>query len=304
MQFLAAFLVIFLGAGYLSPVSVSAQELTPRAYWPTPQGTHFLSVGYTYVSGDTIPDPTLPISAVDSEIHTALLGSRRTFSLLGRTANLAIELPYSDGETSARGDLGRDRQVDYDGLGDVAATLAVNFVGAPSLTQEDFAELRRNPHPILGGSLKLVAPTGDYDSDKAINVGSNRWAFKMETGYIQPLKPQWLLELEAGVWFFTDNDDFLGVTREQDPIYSFDLHLVRRFSRGFWGSLDASAYRGGRSKVDGERLDDLQRDTKVGFTFLIPFLVKNAIKFSYSNGSLNDSGEDFDEFLVSYQRLL
>ena len=87
--------------------------------------------------------------------------------------------------------------------------------------------------------------------------------------------------------------------REQDPIYSIDVHLVHRFRAGFWASIGASGYRGGRSRVDGEKLDDLQRDTKLGFTLLYPFREGNAIKFSYSNGSLNDSDEDFDTYLVA-----
>jgi hypothetical protein len=288
---------------FLFPVAAKAQELTPRVYWPSPNGTNIWSVGYSYVSGDTTPDPTLPVTAVDSDIHTALVGTRHTVSLLGRTANIVFEVPYSDGDTAGEGSAGNAVKMDYQGLGDVHATLAVNLMGAPSLSKEEFAELRRNPHPILGASLKLVAPTGDYDSDKVINVGDNRWAMKAEVGYIQPLKPQWLLELEMGVWFFTDNDNVRGLTREQDPIYALDVHLVRRFSAGFWGSLDASAYRGGRSTLDGQRLDDLQRDTKMGLTLLYPFLGKNAVKFSYSKGSLNDSDEDFDTYLISFQRL-
>ena len=286
-----------------SPVAHS-QELTPRVYWPAPEGTKMLSVGYSYVSGDTTPDPTLPVKAVDSNIHTALVGYRQTINLLGRTANLVMELPYSDGDTKGEGDLRSTEKVDYQGLDDVMATMSINLMGAPSLSREEFAELRRDPHPLLGASLKLVAPTGDYDSDKAINVGDNRWAARAEMGYIYPLKPQWLLELDAGVWFFTDNDNFRGLKREQDPIYALDFHLVHRFSAGFWISLDASAYRGGRSTLDGERLDDLQRDTKSGFTLLYPFMGKNAVKLSYSKGSLNDSDEDFDTFLISYQRLL
>jgi hypothetical protein len=288
----------------LFSLAVQAQELTPRVYWPAPHGTQILSVGYSYVTGDTTPDPTLPVTAVDSDIRTALLGYRQTISLMGRTANIVFEAPYSDGDTAGEGSSGNKEKVDYQGLGDVMATLSVNLMGAPSLSRETFAELRRNPRPQLGATLKLVAPTGDYDSDKLINVGDNRWAMKAEVGYILPLKPQWLLELETGVWFFTDNDNVRGLTREQDPIYALGVHLVRRFSAGFWGSLDANAYRGGRSTLDGQRLDDLQRDTKAGFTLLYPFLGKNAVKFSYSQGSLNDSDENFDTFLIAYQRLL
>jgi hypothetical protein len=297
--------LLFLLVCVLLTMPAYAQEMTPRVYWPAPEGTQLVSIGYSHVTGDTTPDPTLPITSVDSDIDTLHLAYLHTISLLGRTANLVLEFPYSDGDTAGEGREGNKENVDYHGVGDVTATLSVNLLGAPTLSREDFAELRRNPHPILGASLKLVAPTGDYDSDRAINVGANRWAMKAELGYIQPLKPQWLFEVEVGAWLFEDNDNFLGKTRKQDPIYALDIHLIRRFSAGFWGSLDASAYKGGRSEFDGNKLDDLQRDAKAGFTLLIPFgQKKNAVKLSYSHGSLNDSNEDFDTYLISYQRLL
>ena len=289
---------------FLLPVVVQAQELTPRVYWPAPEGTRIVSVGLSHVTGDTIPDPTLPITAVDSDITTALVGYRQTTGLMGRTATIVVEAPYSDGDTLGATEVGNERKRNYSGPGDVTATLAINFLGAPTLSREAFAELRRNPQPILGGSLKLVAPTGSYNSDKLINVGANRWAARVQVGGILPLRPQWLLELATGVWLFDDNDNVRGLTREQDPIYALDVHLVRRFGAGFWGSLDANAYRGGRSRLDGEKLDDLQRDSKLGLTLLYPFLGKHAFKLSYSKGSLNDSDEDFDTLLIAYQLLL
>jgi hypothetical protein len=288
----------------LLPAFAHAQELTPRAYWPAPKGTRLVSIGYSYVSGDTTPDPTLPITAVDSDIDTLHLGYLQTINFLGRTSNIILELPYSDGDTAGEGSAGNKGEISYNGIGDATATMSVNLIGAPTLSVEDFAALRRNPHPILGASLKLVAPTGDYDSDSPINVGANRWAMKIEFGYIQPLAPRWLLEVEAGSWFFEDNDNFQGFTRKQDPIHALELHLVRRMRAGFWVSLDANAYKGGRSKIGGRKLDDLQRDAKAGVTILYPFAQKNAVKLSYSKGSLNDSNEDFDTFLISYQRLL
>lgn len=300
---LLATAIVLLLPGALFCAASQAQELTPRVYWPSPKGTRLLSVGYSYVTGDTIPDPTLPITAVNSDIGTLHLGYLQTFSLLDRTTNVVFEIPVSDGDTEGEGIAGRKVKVDYSGIGDVTATVSVNLMGAPSMTPEEFAELRRNPHPILGASLKVVAPTGDYDSDKVINIGANRWAARAELGYILPLRPRWLLEVELGGWFFEDNSDFLGFKRKQDPIFAMDLHLIRRFRPGFWGSLDLSAYRGGRTRIEGRKLDDLQRDAKGGFTLLYSYAKKNAVKFSYSKGSLNDSSEDFDTFALSYQRL-
>lgn len=285
------------------PCTLAAQEMSPRAYWPAPTGTQVVTVGASYTTGDTVPDPSLPITGLDSNITTGFVGYLRTLDLFGRSANLIFEVPYADGDTkSIHEELGSIKR-EYKGLGDIAATLSYNILGAPAMTPADFAELRRNPRPIVGLSLKVVAPTGDYDNDRIINVGANRWAAKAEIGSMYVLSAKWLLEFEAGAWFFDDNDDFLGRTKEQNEIYAAELHLIRRFSPGFWGSLDVNAYKGGRSKVDGVRLNDLQRDSKVGITLAFPVVASHALKMSYTHGSVNNSDESFDVFLVSYSKL-
>jgi hypothetical protein len=289
----------------LQPSLSVAQELTPRAYWPAPTGTQVLSIGAVHTSGDIIPDPSLPISGLDSEITSLHVGYLRTLDLFGRSSNLIVNLPYATGDTIVDSDIVGRVVRDYRGVGDLGVTLSVNLMGAPALTPETFAALRRDPPPIIGASLKVVAPTGNYDEDRVINVGANRWAAKLEVGSIFVLHPKWLLELEAGAWFFGDNDEFLGsLTREQNPIYSAEVHLVHRFRPGFWASLDFNGYKGGRSRVDGRRLNDLQRDSKAGFTLVFPFATKQAIKASYTYGSVNDSAESFDVFSLSYQRVL
>jgi hypothetical protein len=262
-----------------------------------------LTLGYRYTSGDIIPDPSLPIAGVESDIHTAVVGYMQSIELWGRSSNVLVELPYSAGETTVELPENGPVTEDYQGVGDLAVTLSVNFVGAPTMNLEDFAELRRNPRPILGGSLKLVAPTGRYDGDRVLNVGANRWAAKAELGYSHPLTNRWLLELQLGAWVFSDNTDFLGMEKEQDPIASLELHLVRRFKPGFWASLDANLYKGGRTTLDGVRLDDLKRDSKYGAMVAFPVTKRDAVRLAYGTGSVIDSDEHFDVFIVSYTRL-
>lgn len=279
------------------------QELIPRAYWPAPKGTQVFNIGYLNTSGDIIPDPTLPISGVDSNIDTLAFGYVRYIDLFGRTSNIKLESSYSEGETEVKLSNGTRVARDFQGMGDLAATVTVNLLGAPVLDQQSFAELRRNPRPLLGASFKLVAPTGKYDEQRIVNTGANRWAGKVELSYMSVLHPKWILETEIGYWAFGDNDDFRGVTREQDPIWAVELHLVHRFGPGFWVSLDGNWYRGGRTTVDGVRKDDLQREATAGATLVYPFAKGHAVKLSYSRGSVISSDENFDIFGISYVRL-
>ncbi len=285
------------------PQLAVGQELTPRAYWPAPKGTQVFTAGMVYTRGDIVPDPSLPIAGVDSDITTGLVAYLRTIELWGRTSNVILEVPYSDGETKGEhSELGLIKR-DYQGFGDIGLTVSVNLWGAPSMTLEDFADLRAKPRPIIGASLKVVAPTGDYDSNRIINVGANRWAAKLEFGSIWPLSRKWLLEAEVGSWHFEDNDDFLGFTRKQDSIQALEIHLVRRYGPGFWASLDMNGYKGGRSELNGRHLNDMQRDSKLGLTLAYPLARRHVIKASWATGSVNNSSEDFDYYSLSYSHL-
>jgi hypothetical protein len=133
-----------------------------------------------------------------------------------------------------------------------------------------------------------------------INAGTNRWAVKPAVGVIWPMRPTWLLELELGTWFFSDNDDFLGMKREQDPILSVEFHLIKRIRPGFWASLDANLYGGGRTTVGAEERADLQRNSRIGATLLFPLKGRHAIRFAYSTGIVTESGGDFQNINVSY----
>ena len=286
------------GASLASPDAL-AQDLSPRTYWPAPKGTRALIVGYAHQTGDVVTDPSIPITGVDSRIDSAVLAYQQTLDLFGRTGNVQLELPFVDGTTTGMVSDQAGRR-DVTGLGDIAATLTINLIGAPSMSAADFQELRKNPHPILGASIKVVAPTGEYENDKLINIGTNRWAMRFQLGYIRPLTPKWLLEMSAGAWFFEDNDEFLGTTREQDPIGALNIHLVRRFSPGFWASLDLNFYLGGHSTLDGERNADLQRNSRAGLSVAYPFRRRHAVKLGFSEGVVTESGGDFRTITLNY----
>ncbi len=276
-----------------------AQELAPRAYWPSPNGTNVFVAGYQYTAGDIVTDPSLPLTGVDSKIHYALLTYQRTLNLFARTAIVQVNLPYTSGLTQGFVE-GEFRTREIATMADLRVRLAVNLRGAPTLDGKGFQELRANPRTIVGASILVQPPTGGYEPDKLINAGTNRWAIKPAVGVIWPIRPTWLLELELGTWLFTENDEFLGTTREQAPIVSGEFHLVKRIRPGFWASLDANLYGGGRTTVGGVVRSDLLRNSRIGATVLFPFKLQHAVRFSYSAGVVTQSGGDFQSVSASY----
>jgi len=280
-----------------------SQELTPRFYWPAPIGTKVAVSGYSYLSGDVLMDPSIPLYGVESSLNTGFFAYMQNFNLLGRTTNFLVELPYSWGITKGTV-VNTPGERRLSGLNDLGITLAINLLGAPSMSPADFQLLRDHPRVILGTSIKVTLPTGQYFTDKLVNVGANRWAFKPEFGALIPLFPKLLLELETGIWLFTKDQDFLMGTKKQEPIISGELHLVKRFKPGLWMSLESNFFWGGQQKIGENQLVDRQRNSRIGATFSLPIPRRHNLKFGYSLNIITSYGTDFHQFLVSYTVLL
>jgi hypothetical protein len=295
VRILAAQLLIILALASVA----HAQELTPRAYWPLPKDTNVLVLSYQRSSGDIVTDPSLPLTGVDSEIDYLQVSYQRTLSLYARSANLQFNLPYSDVDTEGLVE-GVFRTRKISGVADARARLSINLRGAPSMDRAGLQALVRNPTTIVGASLLLQVPTGEYEPDKAINLGTNRWSIKPAIGVIWPVYPTWLFEIEIGAWFFGDNDQFLGEVREQDPILSTEVHLIKQIRPGLWVSLDANYYVGGRTTVGGEERADLQRNARAGATVVLPIKGGHAFRGSYSTGVVTASGGDYNIFNLNY----
>jgi hypothetical protein len=201
----------------------SAQEMEPRTYSAVPIGTNFVVLDYARSSGGFSFDPSLPIANAQAKINTWSIGYSHSFGIAGHTASVAVSVPYANAHVT--GDVkGLPEQAYRSGLGDVRFRLAVNLLGDPALTPEEFA--RRSPTTIVGASVSVVAPTGQYVPSRLINVGANRWSFKPELGLSQPIG-DWFVEGAAGVWLFTDNGDFFWRPAAQ-PRSDARLPMARR----------------------------------------------------------------------------
>lgn len=291
--------MLAVGAALLCVTSAPrAQELEPRAYSPAPVGTNFVVAAYAYSSGGVLTDPSLPVNDVQAEIHNPSLGYVRTFGLAGRSASLGVLLPYA--QASVSGNVGEERrQVSLSDVADLRLRFAVNLLGGPALTAQEFAQ--RTPTTSLGASVSVVAPSGQYTSSRLINLGSNRWAFKPEIGLSQPIG-RWFVEASTGVWLFTDNADFFrGLHRSQDPLWTFQLHAGYSFRPGLWLSADTTYYTGGRTSLNGVEKQDRQENVRYGFTLSVPLGVHWSAKLSWTTGFISRIGADFDTMGVALQ---
>jgi hypothetical protein len=286
------------GVALLWSALTSAQEMEPRAYSAVPIGTNFVVVDYARSSGGFSFDPSLPIANAQAKINTWSIGYSHSFGIAGHTASVAMSVPYANAHVT--GDIkGVPEQAYRSGLGDVRFRLAVNLLGDPALTAEEFA--RRSPTTIVGASVSVVAPTGQYVPSRLINVGANRWSFKPELGVSQPIG-DWFVEGAAGVWLFTDNGDYFGGRRRsQNPIPEFQWHGGYNWRPGLWIAADVTYFTGGRTSVNGVQDQNLQRSVRYGVTLSVPLATQWSAKLAWSRGLITRVGGNFQTVSVALQ---
>jgi hypothetical protein len=144
-------------------------------------------------------------------------------------------------------------------------------------------------------------PLGQYDADKLLNLGLNRWSFKPELGVSKTWR-RWIFELAAGATFYTDNDEFFGnSTREQKPLVAVQGHAIYSFGKGIWAGLDGTFYTGGRTTLDGTVNDDRQSSSRVGLTVSMAVTPHQSLKLYASTGATARTGGDFETVGVVWQ---
>lgn len=277
---------------------VQAQELEPRAYSNTPTGLNFLLLGYGYTGGNLAFDPSVPLEDADLQTNSALLAWARSLGVRGRSAKVDIVLPYTWLSGTALLE-GQPRRREVSGFADPRFRYSVNLYGAPALSFRDFPGYRQDV--IIGASLQVSVPVGQYDDTKLVNIGTNRWAFKPELG-ISKSWGTWTVDMAAAVALYTDNTDFLGGgTVSQEPLYAVQGHVVHGFRSGIWVALDGTYYWGGETTVNGVTGDTLRKNTRVGVTVALPVDRQNSVKLYGSTGVSTRTGDEYDGLGIIWQ---
>jgi hypothetical protein len=277
---------------------VNAQELEPRAYTNIPVGLNFFVAGYSYSAGGVLFDPAIPLDNASITTHSSLFAYARSIKVGKISGKVDAIVPYAwlSGSADFMGVRGY-REVA--GLADPRVRMSVIFIGGPALPLSEFKDYKQNF--VMGASLQVYLPIGQYDSDKLVNLGTNRFTFKPEIGISKTIK-QIILELAvAGQFYTVNNNYFNGQTMTQDPIGSVQGHVNYNFRGGIWAALDGTIYWGGRTTIDGDQIDNLQENTRLGFTFALPLNLHHSLKLNFSTGVSTRTGSDFDAITLAWQ---
>ena len=275
-----------------------AEDLEPRSYANTPVGINFLLVGYSDMDGSVTANPSIPLENGQINIKTTVLSFARSLDVWGRSGKFDIVVPEARLEGSALF-AGEPRERNVTGLIDPRFRFSVNFYGAPSLSLAEFPNYQQDL--IIGASLAITPPLGQYDSSRLINLGNNRWSYKPELGISKRLGAV-TVELSGAATFFTDNEEFLGHrTLSQDPIYQIQGHVIYAFNNDVWVALDTTYFAGGSTSVDGAGNRDFQENTRYGGTLTLPLSRNHSLKLFASKGAHTRTGSQYDVLGIVWQ---
>lgn len=285
---------------------VQAQDLAPRAYLITPLHSNAVTLTYSFFDGNLLFDSQVPITDSTARVSVSAISLTHSLDFFGHSGNFTATVPYGIG--NFRGQvMGSETNVYRSGLLSSSFRFSVNLLGGPAMNIDEFRKWRQKT--VLGISLKIVPPTGQYDPSKLINYGTNRWAVKPEIG-LSKRRGHWVIDTYGAVWFFTANHEFFsrnqfspGInTQEQSPTGAFEGHLSYDVRPRLWASIDGNFWFGGTTRLNGvENPGTVQRNSRIGGTVSIPVSKHQSVKVSYNDGAYIRYGGNFHNISFGWQ---
>jgi Putative MetA-pathway of phenol degradation len=280
------------------PWQGSAQFTDPRQYENFPVGVNQLEFTYAYAHSDALVDTALVIADAKLNLNQITIGYTRYFNLFHRMAWIEPSIPLAalNGSISGSGPSGS-----VSGAGDTSYEIAVLLKGGRVLSVAEFKDYK--PTTTVGLSLAVTPPTGLYNPDKVLNLGSDRWSFKPELGVSCPFGPQqkWALDAYANSYFYTDNTSYHGTEiLRQQPLPGFEGHLSYSFIDSLLGSLDARYSFRGTTSVDSVSQNNSQNNFILGAELIWSLNAKNSLSLTFEKALVHENGPEISGLSVKY----
>jgi hypothetical protein len=279
---------------------MKAQDLEPRLLSPTPTGGNFAIASYGYSVGNIMLDNTLPVENLEASINSLVPAYARSFKMFKKLSKFDVITPYAFASYDAVVD-GVDTSATRNGFGDPMVRLSMILIGTGALNPADF--MNQQPKKFhLGAALRIIAPLGQFDPSKLINLGANRWAFKCTLAASYTLARKWVFEGHLNSTFFTENSSFFnGNTLLQKPLISTQFHTTYVFKPGIWLAASIGRSYLGETVLNGEEQDNLQSTSRYGLVFAYKVSKHSALKAGFTSGITARYGADFTTLVLAYQ---
>lgn len=273
-KFILAIICVF----FLIP-SITFADNNMRDYIPAPSGVLANLVYYFHIDGDELNSDGDKVADVDFKQDLWLLREVYYFDLGPFQANAQVIIPFGSASLEVGG-----AEQDSSGLGDIMVLGTVWLLNKP----EDNLYLAFSPYVFL--------PTGEYDHDQAVNMGSNRWAFRGEFNLTKGFEVipdhKAYFEVTAGMDIFGTNDDYMnGHDYDQDPLFNLESHLSYDLTKELVISADYYGHWGGSVDVDDSSVDNSETNSQtVGGTLAWNFAPGWQLLGQYQQNVYNENG--------------
>jgi hypothetical protein len=280
------------------PNAVLAQFSDPRTYTNSPVGMNQIELMYAYARSNASIDPSLIVGEAKFNLNQGIITYTHYFGLLHRLAWVEPSIPIA-GLSGSIG--GTNINGSVNGAGDTSYQFGMLLKGGPALSVSEFERFK--PGTSVGASLTFTAPTGQYDPNKLLNLGSDRWSFKPEFGISQPFgrEQKWVIDGYVNSYFYSDNKTYRGVeVLKQLPLPGAEAHLSYSFTDSVWASADTRYSFRGDTLIDGINQNNVQQNLILGSQLNVSLNARNTLIFVFAKALVHDNGPNATGFAVRY----
>jgi hypothetical protein len=276
-----------------------AQDTEPRRWSQMPTGLNFAGLAYGYIDGDIAFDPLLQIEDASFEMHRFAAFYMRSISVFEKSARIDFVLPYAAGRWEGIVD-GEFVHIRRRGPADARMRFSMLLYGGPAETPQVFAKSEKS-NTVIGAAVAVSMPTGDYNSDRLINLGQNRWVFRPQLG-VTHTRGKWTGELTGSVFLYANNNSFWKNTQlETDALLALQGHLIYTFRPGLWTSVSTAYGWGGEATVNGDAKNNPSGNWLSALSFGFPIDRRQGIKIAYIRArTKKPTGADNDSISMAY----
>jgi hypothetical protein len=281
-----------------STYSAYAQFTVAHNYDNTPIGVNLLEISYAYVHANASLDPSLIVAGANFNLNQGNISYTRYFGFVHRLVWVQASVPLASLSGSVSG---TTIQGSVSGTGDSSYAVSALLKGGPALTVEQFENHR--PTTTVGMTLTISAPTGQYNSSKLLNLGSDRWSFKPEIALSHPFgtEKRWECDAYANASFFTDNRSYHGVEiLRQQPLPGIEGHISYSFTNNLWASLDTRYSSRGVTLVNGLNQNNTQQNFLLGSEVNVSLNARSSLIFQFAKAVIHQNGPAETGFDVKY----
>lgn len=246
------------------PRAGCAQFTDPRNYTVAPVVINQIELDYAYAHTEGSIDSALEVVGAHVVLNEATLAYTHNFSALGHLAWVQASVPFASVTGSVSG-TSTELSRSVTGAGDSELQIAALLKGGKALSAAGFASYE--PATTVGVSLTVSLPTGEYDAESLLNLGSHRWSFKPEFAVSYPFGSgqRWEADTYINIYLFTDNTEYRGVEiLRQEPLPGIEEHLSYSVTPDIWASLGVRYSFRGNTVVNGADQDDAQENLTAG----------------------------------------